>query len=91
MLIFIVFIIITDYFNIIIIHPIMIRRKRAGLFYILKYGCIKPSTVVVILHIVYGVSLQTFFYHYLIVIIVITDVKTSIIHPSNLLIIALTE
>ena len=54
------------------------------------------STAVVILHIIYGVSLQTFFYHYLTYCNYCCNrckkkKKNSIIHPSNLSIIALSE
>ena len=85
MLIFIVVIIITGYFY----HNYYSSNYDSS-----HKSWIIASTAVVILHIIYGVSLQTFFYHYLTYCNYCCNrckKKNSIIHPSNLSIIALSE
>ena len=88
MLIFIVVVIITGYFY----HNYYSSNYDSS-----HKSWIIASTAVVILHIIYGVSLQTFFYHYLTYCNYCCNrckkkkKKNSIIHPSNLSIIALSE
>ena len=84
MLIFIVVIIITGYFY----HDYYSSNYDSS-----HKTWIIASTAVVILHIIYGVSLQTFFYHYLTYCNYCCNrcKKNSIIHPSYLSIIALSE
>lgn len=84
MLIFIVVIIITGYFY---------YNYYSSNYDSSHKSWIIASTAVVILHIIYGVSLQTFFYHYLTYCNYCCNrcKKNSIIHPSNLSTIALSE